>query len=314
MNNTILVYGWYYKNNVGDDLFINAFHKIFPDLKFIFTNNISIDLLKDIATIFIGGGSFLNIKPNITDEALKVLINKNIFYIGVGAETDIHPIHLQLMKLAKLIAIRSNDLEKLITINLNSIVIPDIVYSLQDEVKYSKRDNKSVLILPNICVIPSWNSEQWKHAAWAHFKSEFAQFLDHLIDQKYNVNFFSMCQNNVQHDRSAAMEIMNMMIHKQNNYLLADRKCDIKLITSIMSKYSAIITQRYHGHILANMVNVPNFTIYHHNKLKSDFCVPFYETSKDRLIEQFNNINISNILPIDRNIFKSLQDTVMALL
>lgn len=314
MNKTILVYGWYYKNNIGDNLFIEAFQYLFTDLNFIFTDNITKDSLSNISAVFIGAGSFLNERPHITDEALSLLDQYKIFYIGVGVETDIHPIHLQLMAKAKFIAIRSNDLEKIKQINNNSIIISDIVYSLQDKIFLSKTIDKSVLVIPNICVVPGLKSEQWKHAAWMHFKIQFAQFLDLLIEQKYTINFLSMCQSNDQHDRGAAIEIINMMSTHKNDLLIPDNKYDIKSISSTISRYSVVITQRYHGHVLSNMVGVPNISIYHHNKLKLASNISFYETSKNCLIEKINNIKVSDILPIDRNVFKLLQQTVMDLI
>src|SRR5271163_1304539 len=127
----VLVYGWYYQGNIGDDLFMESFRHLFPDFEFIFTENINSDKLKDVDAVFFGGGSFLLDRPLITEDALKILKSKKIFYLGVGVEVDIHPIHIELMSSALMIATRSkNQIDKLRLLNKNVSYIPDLIYSL----------------------------------------------------------------------------------------------------------------------------------------------------------------------------------------
>ena len=82
----VLVYGWYNKNNIGDDLFCHAFKKIFPYLNFEFTDNLNIDNLKEVSTVFIGGGSFLFADPSLSEECLKLIKTKTILYIVNGTK------------------------------------------------------------------------------------------------------------------------------------------------------------------------------------------------------------------------------------
>ena len=138
----ILVYCWCYKQNIGDQLFIEAFKKIF-DYNFTFTDHIKPHHLNNIDAVFFGGGSFLLGKPDITDAALELIKKKPIFYIGVGVESEVHPIHLDLMKVAKLIATRSSDkIDFLKTINKNAFFVPDIVYSLSNDKVLLNKNNK----------------------------------------------------------------------------------------------------------------------------------------------------------------------------
>src|SRR5260221_8289725 len=120
----ILIYGYFTKDkgNLGDELFKEAFTTLFPNYNLTFTDHIENHHLNDVSAVFFGGGSFLFGKPNISNEALVILKNKKIFYIGVGTETDIHPIHIELMRLAKLIAPRSfNKNRNLLDINKNIV-------------------------------------------------------------------------------------------------------------------------------------------------------------------------------------------------
>lgn len=309
----VLVYGWYHQGNLGDDLFVEAFCQLFPEFNFTFTDHITLTHLEGVDVVFIGGGSFLGEKPNFSEEALTILPQKKILYIGVGTETALHPTHVALMKIAKLIAPRTEShLDKIQEINSSTMVIPDLVYSLSPT--FSAKLPQSILILPNVVVIPKWSDPHWKHTAWEHFKNELAQTLDELVEQNFHIKFLPLCVNIEQDDSSAAREIINRMCHRDTRYLL-DKKDSLGDVTEVMSKYSIIVTQRYHGIVLANMVKTPCLTIHHHDKLKNTqgFSLSYYETSKNKLLQQINvaiESKVSEVLPIDRNIFNGLKQAV----
>lgn len=323
MNDSILVYGFYGKNNLGDDLFIDSFKKIFPDLNLIFTSIITPDLLKDVSAVFFGGGSFLYDHPNISTKDLDLLKQKKIFYIGIGIEADIHPCHIDLMSSAELIATRSlEQLDRVKSINCNAIYIPDIVYSLRHLVSKISKKTPSVLVLPNISVVPKHKDPYWKHASWNYFKSEFCQFLDLLVSHnKCKLNFFAMCQNKDLDDSFAAAEIINCMTARNNTYIL-DEVNDFSEITKTFSQYDVIITQRFHGIVIADMVGVPFIAIHHHDKIKNAQSingkfVSYYGLTKSNLTEEYlsvKNMDILNILPIESNTFERLNQTVTSLL
>ena len=93
----------------------------------------------------------------------------------MGGETAIHPIHLELMKVAQLIVIRTpNDIEKIKQINPNVVYFPDIVYALS--FPKEEKISKSVLILNNLTVLPTWEEPYWKHISWNYFKCKWHNF------------------------------------------------------------------------------------------------------------------------------------------
>lgn len=313
----VLVLGFYGKNNVGDNLFCDAFRSLFQDFHFTFTDVLTIDNIKDTSIIFIGGGSFLSESPNLSEQCLNLLKTKMLFYIGVGAETDIHIIHKDLMMLAALIAIRSPEgIEKVKKLNKNVIQIPDLVYSLYK--KHNKyQPNKSVLILPNICVVPQNNSDHWKYNSWEHFKFEFSQFLDYLVENKYKINFLPMCKNDEQNDNNAAIEIINAMKYRRLSHILNNNIDNIDAAIDIFSKYDVIITQRYHGIILAELATIPYIAIHHHDKLKQSYLnsgkfVSYYSFSKQVMIDQFHSVQhkIDQNICIDLHPFEELKHKV----
>lgn len=319
----IIVYGWYGQGNIGDELFADAFKNLFPDFTFTFVTKFTTELLQKADAIFFGGGSFLYAKPNINDADLDLLKSKKIFYISVGIEADVHPIHLELMAQAQLIATRSAEqVDRVKKINSNTKFVPDIVYSLQSKVVKVPVKNKSILVIPNISVVPKWNDIQWKHASWNHFKSEYAQFLDALVEDGFRLNFFPMCKNRSLDDDSAGAEIINMMSHRNNTYQLQNSPKDFASITKLLSQYQLVITQRYHGIVLSEMVRVPYLAIHHHDKLKNSVphegkYISYYGTYKQELFDQFNmalGMKYSSVLPIEPDIFKELQHDVVELI
>lgn len=319
----VLVYGWYHQGNIGDDFFMEAFGYLFPDFDFVFSETITSDKLDGVDAVFFGGGSFLLDRPQITEDALKILKSKKVFYIGVGVEEHIHPIHMELMSAAQMIATRSNDqVARLKTLNNNSIYIPDIVYALRPEIKISQKKKKTVLILPNISVVPRRSDPHWKHAAWGYFKSEFTQFIDWLVDNGYEPSFFAMCQGNELHDDWAAAELIGNMERRDQKYLLPNFPTGFKEISKLFSYFEFIITQRFHGIVLSEIVQTPYIAIHHHDKLK--ICTPnngsfvsYYNNSKQVLINEMGNIakmKIPSNLSEESTIFKTFTTEVVGLL
>lgn len=306
----VLVYGWYFHSNLGDDLFIDAFKELFPNYNFTFRSSITSKDLHNVDAIFIGGGSLLEDRLDISEDAFIELQKRKVFYIGVGTETDIHPIHQCLIKQAQLIATRSaSSLDKIKLLNDNVILIPDLAYILSPY-QSSFKIERSVLIIPNISLVPKWNDVHWKHVSWEYFKVEFAQFLDQLVDAGHTINFLPMCSSDTLDDINAACEIVNKMTNSSNAYFLP-RRNNYRAATECISQYEVVISQRYHGIILANLTQVPCLTIHHHDKLKDmpGVNVPYYGISKSILMDSFNkiiNTKKVDILPIDRNMFTEL--------
>lgn len=314
----ILVYGWYYSGNIGDDLFCEAFAKLFPSHKFYYTKVITKDHLIDIDAVFFGGGSFLDGEPRIKPDALELLEKKKIFYIGTGTETGIHPIHQSLMKKARLIATRTlTKIDDIKALNPNCINIPDIVYSLSEGKKELSVIPKSMLVLPNIELVPKWNDTHWKNISWENFKIQFAQFLDAAVEDGYTLDFFSMCSNETMNDNWAATEIINKMKNRKSKYHLINVKSNFGNITQLLSQYSMIVSQRYHGVVLAEILNKPYIAIHHHDKIKNCYpnrgnFIPYYEISKHRMFENFLQLKQLNE-PFDMN-FNELKEQVETLL
>lgn len=321
-----LVYGWYGSGikNIGDLLFCESFKKLFPNVEFTFTNYLTENNIKNTNIVIIGGGSFLyaDINHNCND-LIRSLSDKPMFYIGVGMETGISEAHRQLMANAKLIAIRNeNGKNKLPQTQAVVLEIPDIVYCLaeQNYIEQKPAPN-SILVLPNAELLPRWNDIGWCIKSWEYFKSEFAQTLDHLKENKSEIKFAPMCLNDNMHDLGAAAEIINCMKYRNfQDQLFWDVSLtqQFNQIINTISKFELIISQRYHGAILAHMANRPCVVIAHHDKLKNptNSCITlsYYELSKQRLLDAIKSKEDLNVMPIKLNRFEELRQTFYSLL
>lgn len=310
-----LVYGWYNLgiNNIGDLLFKDAFKALFPNCDFEFTDCLTKENTSSNDIIIFGGGSFLYAPINIKNITLQDVSSKKIFYIGVGTETEIHQNHQFLMQKAQLIATRTiGGISKISKITNSPILeIPDIVYSLLNNIIINKPTSKSILIFPNAEVIPKYNDMHWKYSAFEKFKDEFSQFLDILIETGYKLTFAPMCQNNDMHDLGASMEIINRMKYRKYNTQMLDFPKDLYQISDIVSKHEIIISQRYHGLILSNLCQRQSISIAHHDKLKdgsSSVIVPYYGVYKQLLFNAFNDCKNTELIPIKLNSFEVLQE------
>ena len=301
-----LVYGFYGSGalNLGDLLFKQAFKKLFPDIQFIFTDYLTRVQLDAADILIFGGGSFLDAPINCEDNLFP--IDKKIFYIGVGMETFIHPMHQNLLKQASLIAPRTK------TISSNMIGIPDLVYALSVDADIVSKEDiipNSVLIIPNAELLSNWNDKQWRHSAWNYFKSQMAQFLDELKNSGKKIYFAPMSSMSHKHDLGAAVEIINQMSNRDFTDQIS-LPSDFRQLTNTISRYETIISQRFHGSILANICKRPCLTISHHDKLNNttEITISFYGISKTKLHQALSQVKIDkNISSINLNNFGELQ-------
>ncbi len=290
-NLRVLVWNPYWNHkNLGDQLFEPAFKKIFPNYNFIFTDHIKDHHLENIDLVFIGGGSFLDSKPNFDPQLLK---DKKFFYVGVGAETNIDPVHQELIKSAQGIFVRS-DLDKVKYLNSNAYLIPDLVFALS--VKHTLPKQKKICVMPNAHLIPTWKDQVWKKSAWDYFKSEFAQSIEQFTRDGYEIEFYSMCNNEWVNDVAASHEILNARAHKSKVPVSNHTYIDYNLLLGALSRYSLIITQRYHGIVLAQMTNTPYIAICHHDKFshfepKLGAHIPYYGINKRTILDTANQLN-----------------------
>lgn len=306
----ILVWGFYFKGNLGDNLFIDSFKYLFPEYDFIFTDEITISHLNDVEAVFLGGGSFLAETLKASPEAFKRLLTMKIFYLGVGCETNIDARHQELIKKAEVIAVRTEqNINKIKSLTDKWMVIPDLVYALPNQ-NETKSRNKSLLYIPNILVVPKWNEPHWKHASWNYFKSEMIQSIDQLIKDDWEIDFLPFCDNNYLKDNYAAAELIagsQTMTSKK----IWNKPESFEEAIKIIGSYDKVVSQRFHGTILSHIANRNVLSLHHHDKLiYGSNTLSYYNFNKQTFLDKLNNLKLFECNSLNLNKFKEMQQKV----
>jgi polysaccharide pyruvyl transferase WcaK-like protein len=300
-----LVYGWYGHGNVGDELMRVGMTRLLQRAGYTatFTDKL---LKEDIAKsdiVIIGGGCVLYNTPKVDVGAEALLFSGDVpvAFISVGFETQICDFFERLLKQAMCVLTRSPQcLDKIRALNPMTEVVPDIAYSVMPPCK-PPVEKQGVLFIPNAEVMPRWNAPHWKHLAWDVFRSECAQFLEEISLRKINVTFMGMCCNNDMDDAWAAAGIVSMM--QTRSPLMAN--C-VTYNSLNVSDYGTIITQRYHGIVVAEAACVPYLSIDHHNKLTHAWPshgrhLSYYGSNKQDMLSAFDAVYGTAPTPIERD-------------
>lgn len=340
---TIAIVGWYgASQNVGDTLFQHAFRQMLDGYgNLVFSEHIP-TRTSPIDLLIFGGGSFLDapiIAEHHSDGARAPTFSEPLFgsglgspdctaicYVGVGAE-GISQDHEILLRHAKFVALRSTDnIDAVRALNSNVSLIPDLVYSLASPTRTVARtpaQMKSILVLPNISCVPKYSDPSWKTLSWQHFKFEYAQMLDALIADGYSIDYLAMCQNPEQNDHYAMAEIRNLM-HKGHLIRNVDYSCldSFYSLTSLFARYGVVLTQRYHGCIIAECAGTKYCSIAHHDKLRSTtlnegIFTDYYACSRATLLSAFEQATALQLTPelgINSHLFEELKGSITELL
>lgn len=307
---TVLVYGWYGRGNVGDELFRNAFQRLLPDMNIKFVSRIEEQDLEGVDAVVFGGGSFVYARPHVTHEAMVKILTMPVFYVGVGVEKTIDPAHQRLMKRAHAVFTRSTEsLDLVRAYNPTAEHAEDIVFSLHDEAAPVETAEKTILVMPNLETVPKWSSPHWMHVAWDHFKDELAQALDVLVSEGWTVSFLPSCRNASMDDTWAATEVLARMEKRSACKVLDVPEADVACISSVVSKHQVVVTQRYHGAILAKLSGRPCVMVHHHDKLKNIFPaaeqnVSFYASSKAVLLDAIKDASEQTVASFNTDFSK----------
>lgn len=314
----VLVYGWYGRGNAGDELMKRALVGMFRPrgLELSFVDRIGVQQLLDydkpkgyVGGVIFGGGSILIDAPDVSPEALVLLLTGEVpvFYIGVGFETEVHPVHRQLLAVARVVAARERD-------------IPDLAFSLPDTGIGLTDPPRRLLVIPNAETVPTWQDPHWMHVAWERFKDEAAQAFDAMVDDNVSVSFLLMCSNPRLEDAWAAGELMARMRRRDCVRPVFRLTHDVDAL-ALVRAHRAVLTQRYHGIILSEMAGVPYVSIDHHDKLKNarpsrGLHLPFHGACKDDLIVALNaSLGAERMVPhrVPSRVYDDLADAVVGI-
>lgn len=287
-----LVFGWYGHGNVGDELMCMGMTDLLQRAGYTSTFTDTL-LEKNVAKadiVIIGGGCVLFNTPKADAGAEALLFSGKvpIAFISVGFETEVCDFFKRLLKQATYIITRSPQcLDMIRTLNPTVEAAPDIAYSVVTFLR-PPVEKQGVLFIPNVEVLPRWDSPHWKHLAWDMFRSECAQFLDELASRKIGITFAGMCCNRDMDDAWVVPGIVSMMKAR------SARTAKCAMFSSLnIPDYNVVITQRYHGIVLAEAAGVPYISVDHHGKLAYAHPsvgrhLPYHGTNKQDVLSAFD--------------------------
>jgi hypothetical protein len=266
-----LVVGWYGHGNVGDETFRLAFEELWGSLAdFTFVDQVPADVNERFDAVMIGGGSLMdhNIPSLIDPQHITIPIG----LIGVGIHSYLHPSPARWIKQAKVVVVRNQS-------PLNppgAIVAPDLFFACQWPVPGPPPAPTPgyLLVLGNDFVMTRRDSPAWQVAAWDWFKGELA----HTLDQHFGgmpVIFAPMCTGpgmtmGPDDDRLFAAEIVAQMGARDRVTMLSD-PADLQTLSGLITGADLIVTLRFHGAVLAAILEAPFVGISMHDKMRSFF-------------------------------------------
>ena len=257
----VCVVGWYKGKhlNLGDEAFKPSFQKLWKSYTFTFENRIP-ENINDYDLCWFGGGSFFD-QPLPNPKKIEIKIP--IALIGVGLK-DISPANKTVYEKAKVIVVRDSDSHKR---HPQSILAPDIVFSLEDPIYKKKESSKKITVILSDFISPGTDSVGYKYASYEWFLTEFASACDTLIERGYFLDFVPMCFGTFDDRRVAGSVISRMKNKDKPNWCLEN--LTLESLREKISTSDLIITQRLHGAIFSAMAEVPYINIRFHDKMLS---------------------------------------------
>jgi hypothetical protein len=147
------------------------------------------------------------------------------------------------------------------------------------------------------------------------------QFLDWLVENNYHPSLFSMCKDRKADDSWAGAELISAMNKRSQACISLAQPKNFSELSKLVSAHSLLITQRFHGIILAEMTQTPYLAIHHHDKLLPSNAtegtfLSYYNCSKHLLIEAFEKTRVMHfkLPPIPPTTFESFKEEVISLI
>lgn len=272
----ILCTGFYYRSNLGDDIFQIIFNFIFTKLNLEY-KLICLDDCKEIpintTTIILGGGEILN---KYFLKKLQCLCEKSNFngkIIAYSCELPIEDIIPEVNMIDWFILRNSNDVNRLKShFNSDKFIeyIPDLVFSLnkKDFISKSFTSNKIV----TVCLArPIFKGNE-------HYKfylKKIVLFLKFINQSGYSIYLLPFNTSNSEHESDLLInkdivELCGELNLKVNNIIPKSNIPNILLKEAIQQINSSDFTicSRYHAHILSIVCGKPIISIPHTKKVK----------------------------------------------
>ena len=182
----------------------------------------------------------------------------------------------------------------------NSQVFPDSVYGLdlasQTLSSKLKGDQSIVGISPMPYCDPRVYPDEKNQAAYEDFISKFAHFSFWLIGNSYSLRFFG---SDIGVDPLAIADLQTAL---RNHFSAPESPYDpvnsVDELLAAMSAMDYVVTCRFHGVVLAHLLNKPVLAVSHHPKVENlmkdlglaDYCVDIRTCEPTLLADKFSSL------------------------
>lgn len=317
----IIILGYYYRSNLGDDLLMNTIYKLLQnhDYNLKFINPDDNFVLDNIDIIILGGGEILN--DYFIDKIVKKLDNLIKKPIVVAISTECHSnSYIESKKLDFIDNfITRNRLEYLELVkrygNENVIYMPDLVFSMELYSNIHNRKNNCINKI-GVCLARSIYKNNSDYENYINCIKESLKLLKGM-----KIYLFSFNTSNSINESDI---LLNKELAKDTDFIIINEN-----VLDKFKKMDLIICSRFHAHVLSIAYNIPFISICHTkkvfnlvNSINLEECFLPIELKENnlpikfeplKLIELFNYVSynyseIVNKLKISYNNFNSCWD------
>ncbi len=273
----ILCTGFYFRDNLGDDLFYCIFKNIFDDMKIDYQIS-SLDDVKsldnNIDLIILGGGEILN--SYFLSKIQRLTKNFKGKIIAYSCELPQGQIIKEVNLIDYFIIRNHNDYQRLLKHfnqeKENPFIeyYPDMVFSYPVKRELIVSKEKKV----TVCLARSIFSN---NKSYNYYLKKICLFLKYINELGWSIYLvpFNTSSSNSESDLLLNQDLVNLsesMNFKLNNVVWTQQENDIKskldIIINHFKSSDIIICSRYHAHILSVVCGKPIFSIPHTKKAK----------------------------------------------
>ena len=259
----ILILGYFFRNNLGDDLFHycldNYFKQIMPNTNIIFANPDDIDSIPKVSTVLIGGGDLINDYFMIKIRKLLEGSRCPVYGIGVGFP---YP-QLATKEYLNIFDVIMHRTDILIPDEIVSYHIPDLVRMLPTIPKNNKPTKIGVFLANSICTPTSPLVQKL-----ADIIDGVASRLSRCIGTRYQIVLYAM---NTSGSEKEDDNIINKAVFKllnRRNVSMVETPIAPEHAVALFSEFYMTFCTRFHAHILSLMTETPFISLYSTEKVK----------------------------------------------
>lgn len=300
----VLVYGWYGKDNIGDESYKLSFPRLFTNHELTFTEKLTDELVAGHDAIILGGGNILN-KHHLN--RLKPYAGKvPMVAFSVGHTDDIEFSDLGMF--SQIFVRDFKALSRLRAQDVTCCYCPDAAFSFEPDVERGRMImhrliSEEVIDPQKNTVGVIINGHLAGHGQeglgrdmfrFQTFAYDMANILDRL---DVNCIFLSMMARPPWDDRTAGGWVSSRCRRWNKNVVIYDR-WGVQDTLDVMSALDAVVSTRLHSSIFATLSGVPFIDIWHHDKNLSyletvgrlGWAIPFWDFSRERTHELLSGL------------------------